>query len=123
LDPVVIARLRALAEATEPSLIGQIFTSFLSDGAERIDKLQNALDGSDPELLRKTAHAIKGASANIGAHRLADIAQQLELLGKESSMNGVAVFIEQIEGEFERVKSEIAESGINRLPSPDTHQS
>jgi two-component system, sensor histidine kinase and response regulator len=123
LNPVVIARLRALAEATEPSLIGQIFTSFLSDGAERIDKLQNALDGSDLELLRKTAHALRGASANIGAHHLVDIAQQLELLGKASSMSGAAVLIEQIEGEFERVKSEIAESGINCLASSDKDQS
>jgi PAS domain S-box-containing protein len=123
LDPVAVARLRALAEATEPSLIGQIFASFLSDGAERIDKLQNALDGSDPELLRKTAHAIKGASANIGAHRLADIAQRLEFLGNARSMDGAAVFIEQIEGEFERVKSEIAQSGINHLPSLVSNQS
>jgi PAS domain S-box-containing protein len=122
LDPAAIARLRALAEATELSLMGQIFTSFLSDGAERIDKLQNALGGNDPELLRKTAHALKGASANIGAHRLADIAQQLELLGNARSMNGAGVFIEQIEGEFELVKSEIAEFGINCLRS-ETNQS
>lgn len=123
LNPVVIARLHALAEATEPSLIGQIFTSFLSDGAERLDKLQNALDGNDPELLRKTAHTLKGASANIGAHHIADIAQQLELLGQAGSMRGAAVLIEQIEGEFERVKSEIAESGINCPPLSDTDQS
>jgi two-component system, sensor histidine kinase and response regulator len=123
LNPVTIAHLRALAEATEPSLLGQIFTSFLSDGAERLDKLQNALDGSDPELLRKTAHTLKGASANIGAHHMADIAEQLELLGKASSMSGATVLIEQIEREFERVKSEIAESGINCLPPRDTDQS
>ena len=123
LNPVAIARLRALAEATEPSLLEQIFTSFLNDGAERLDKLRNALDGNDPELLRKTAHTLKGASANIGAHHLADIAEQLELLGKASSMSGAAVLIEQLECEFERVKSEIAESGINRLPSSDTNQS
>ncbi|BCT68859.1 response regulator [Nitrosospira sp. NRS527] len=123
LNPAVIARLRALAEATEPSLIGQIFASFLSDGAERLNKLQNALDGDDPELLRKIAHALKGASANIGAHHMADIAQQLELLGKADSMSGAAVLIEQIEGEFERVKSEIAKSGINCLPLSGTDPS
>ena len=103
--------------------MGQIFTSFLSDGAERLNKLQNALDGGDPELLRKIAHALKGASANIGAHHMADIAQQLELLGKAGSLSGAAVLIEQIEGEFERVKSEIAESGINCLPLSDTDSS
>lgn len=105
----MLARLRALEEATEPSLVSQIFMSFQSDGAERIGILRRALEVSDAELLRKTAHALRGASGNVGATQMADIAQQLEALGKSSSVNGAAALIEQIEAEFERVKTEIAE--------------
>jgi CheY-like chemotaxis protein/HPt (histidine-containing phosphotransfer) domain-containing protein len=110
LDAEVVARLRSLAEATDPSLITQIFTSFLNDGAERVDALREALEGRDAELLYKTAHAIKGASANIGARSLADVAQKLELAGKAGDLNGAITLTEQIEMEFGRVRREITQS-------------
>jgi two-component system sensor histidine kinase/response regulator len=112
LSAEVITRLRALEEATEPHLVSQIFTSFLKDGAERIGILRRSLEVSDAELLRKTAHALRGASGNVGAMHMADIAQRLEALGKSSSMAGAAALTEQIETEFERVKTEIAELAI-----------
>ncbi len=123
LSAEVIARLRALEEATEPFLVNQIFTSFLSDGAERIRGLRRSLDGSDAELLRKIAHAIRGASANVGAHHMADIARQLETLGRSSSMTGAMVLIEQIEAEFERIKVEVAELDIRSELVSDKVQS
>ena len=116
LSTEVLARLRALEEATEPSLVSQIFTSFLKDGAERIGVLRTSLEVSDTELLRKTAHALRGASGNVGAMHMADIAQQLEALGKSSSMNGAVALIEQIEAEFGWVKAEIAELSIRTEP-------
>lgn len=122
LNPKVIARLRSLAEATNPSLITQIFTSFLSDGTERINTMREAVVGSDAELLGKAAHAIKGASANIGAHSMADIARKLELLGKSGSIYGAIVLIEQIEVEFERVKSEIGQLNVSGVPLSDAAQ-
>jgi len=110
LNAEVVARLRSLAEATDPSLITQIFTSFLRDGSERIDALKEALAGRDMELLYKTAHTIKGASANIGAHSMADVAHKLELAGRAGDMSGAVTLTEQIEMEFGRVWREITQS-------------
>jgi DNA-binding NarL/FixJ family response regulator len=123
LNAEVVARLRSLAEATDPSLITQIFTSFLRDGAERIDALKEALAGRDMELLYKTAHAIKGASANIGAHSMADMAQKLELAGKAGDMPGAVTLTEQIEMEFGRVQREITQSDPHCVSLLDTTRS
>jgi CheY-like chemotaxis protein/HPt (histidine-containing phosphotransfer) domain-containing protein len=123
LNAEVVARLRSLAEATDPSLLTQIFTSFLSDGADRINALGEALDGRDTELLRKTAHVIKGASANIGAHSVTDIAQKLELVGETGNMSGAVALVKQIEVEFERVKREIAQLDLPRVLLPGTVRS
>jgi HPt (histidine-containing phosphotransfer) domain-containing protein len=116
LSAEVVARLRALEEATEPSLVSQIFTSFLSDGAERISILRRSLKAGDVELLRKTAHSLRGASANVGALHMADIAQQLEALGKSSNMAGEVALIEQLEAEFKRVKTRISELRVLTEP-------
>jgi hypothetical protein len=47
---------------------------------------------------------------------MSDIAQQLEALGKSSSMAGAVALIEQIEAEFKRVKTSIAELCIPTEP-------
>ena len=119
LSAEVVARLRALEDATEPSLVSQIFTSFLSDGAERIRGFETLPGWERRPALRKTAHALRGASANIGAQHMADIAQQLETLGKSDSMTGAVALIEEIEAEFERIKAEITELSI--LIAPPSH--
>lgn len=108
----VWARLRALEEASEPFLVSQIFASFLKDSVERIAALRSSFKASNIVLLRKTAQVIKGASANIGAMDMADIAQQLEVLGKSGRMHGADVLIDQVEAEFERVKIRIDELDI-----------
>ena len=108
LDAEVVARLRSLAEATDPSLLNQIFEAFLSDGATRLSTLHGTLEKGDAETLRKAAHALKGASANIGARRMADLAQELQALGEAGSVEGAAALVDQLEEEFERVRIEIA---------------
>jgi HPt (histidine-containing phosphotransfer) domain-containing protein len=109
LDAESIARLRALAEASEPSLLDQIFTAFLQDSAERIRTLRDALSGSDPELIRRAAHALRGASANVGALQMADVARRLEGIGDKNGENSAAELIDELEGEFGRVMGEISE--------------
>ncbi|MGH8762790.1 MAG: response regulator, partial [Nitrosospira sp.] len=123
LNANAVARLRALGEVTEPSLMSRIFTSFLNEGAERIKLLRISLDGSDAKLLRKTAHTLRGASLSIGALHMAELAQQLEALDKAHSAAGAGALIEQIEGEFERIKAEIAKLDMQSESSFDKAQS
>jgi HPt (histidine-containing phosphotransfer) domain-containing protein len=108
LNADVISRLRELQAATDPSLMTQIFASFISDGAERIRILKNSLAEHDSDRLRKTAHALKGASSTIGAQRMADIALQLEMLATTTPMTEASTLAAQIETEFECVKAELA---------------
>jgi PAS domain S-box-containing protein len=118
LDSQAVERLRALAEASEPSLMDQIFTAFVVDSVERIRALRKALSESDPELMRSAAHALRGASANVGALHTAEIALRLERKGNDGDMNGSGALVDQLEDEFERVLSEIAELKIHQGVSP-----
>ena len=107
-DAEVVARLRDLALATDMSLLGQIFESFASDGQARILVLKEALEKGDAVALRKAAHLLKGASANIGARRMAGIAEQLQALGEAGTIAGAGASVNELEAEFGRVRSEIA---------------
>lgn len=110
LNTDVIARLRELQAATDPSLMSQIFASFIIDGIERVRILKNSIEEHDAEALRRTAHALKGASSTIGAQRMADIAHRLEAMATApiTKTPELAKLAAQIESEFEQVKTELA---------------
>ena len=107
LDPAVTARLRELAAATDPSVIGEIYEAFLSSAVGYLAAIRKGAETNDAEGLRKAAHAFKGAGANIGAQHLAELCRQLEALGEAGRVGGGVTHWEQLGQEFARVKMEI----------------
>jgi HPt (histidine-containing phosphotransfer) domain-containing protein len=52
----------------------------------------------------EAAHALKGSCSNMGAMRMAFIAEQLQNQGKQGSLDGATDMIKALESEFVRVK-------------------
>ncbi|MFC0676709.1 response regulator [Lysobacter korlensis] len=107
LDANVVAQLRELAQASDPTLLSQIFEAFQADTAQRIRTLREASAEADADLLRRTAHALKGASSNIGAARMAALAQSLETLGRLGTVTGSDPLIDQLQAAYEQVRAAI----------------
>jgi nitrogen fixation negative regulator NifL len=107
LDPAVTERLRALAAATEPSVLREIHDAFLASAVDYLAAMRDGAAGNDAEGLRKAAHALKGAGANIGAQQLTELCRQLEALGETGRVDVAVTRLEQLEQEFARVKNEI----------------
>ena len=58
---------------------------FNEDAPELLRSLEQALDGNDAELFRRSAHSLKSNSAAFGAVTLAELARELEMIGKEGT--------------------------------------
>ena len=112
LDPLVIARLRQLADATDPALLGDIFGSFVDEARARIAELAKLAGAGDADALRKVAHAIKGACSNIGAQRMTPLAQAIEASAGAGSADGCVRLVGELRAEFERVCAEIDKRGL-----------
>jgi HPt (histidine-containing phosphotransfer) domain-containing protein len=82
----------------------EFFIELLHDlvelGKECLTQLREAVETSDSELLRKTAHSLKGASGNLGAKGLQSLAFELEKMGKDNNLNDSISLVNQIEGEI-----------------------
>jgi len=115
LDPVVTECLRNLAQATDPSMLMEIYFSFVESSADYLAALRQAAAAGTTEDLCKAAHALKGASANIGARLMAETALQLELSGNAGSVAGVKELLGRLETEFEQVITEIGKLNIKGL--------
>ena len=108
IDPSVIDNLRQLNQPGEPDIVQQVLSLFLTDAAARIDALVRAVERGDAAALHRTAHALKGAAANIGATALQEQCRELEALGKQGTVAGAAPLLAALVAEFARVRAEIA---------------
>jgi two-component system, sensor histidine kinase and response regulator len=107
IDPAVLAQLRRLALDTDPTLFEQMMNAYRNESRIRLDKLGKAVVAADPKVMAEDAHALKGASASIGAKEMGRLSSELEQLGKAGRVDGSVGLVEQLEAEFENVSAQI----------------
>jgi len=66
----------------DEDLVAEILTAYLGDMPGQLSSLETALENKDMEAVRRIGHTVKGASANIGAIKVSDIAFAVEKAGK-----------------------------------------
>jgi HPt (histidine-containing phosphotransfer) domain-containing protein len=64
----------------------EILCVFCDDGAERIVMMKDCLDAGDLDLYTTCVHALKSASANVGADKLSQAAYALEMAGARGDL-------------------------------------
>jgi two-component system sensor histidine kinase/response regulator len=107
LDVNSLKRIRDLAQCTDPTLVARVLNAFATDSARRMATLREAAGKEDFASLANEAHGLKGASLNVGATRMAQIAQRVYERSLEKRMTGMDEFLEQLEGELIRAKGQI----------------
>lgn len=84
-----------------------LVTTYLTDSAKRIDLLRTAQTTNDNANGFEAAHALKGASANIGAIELIALSGQLQEACRAQSINKQAARIEQTAEALQRAEQAI----------------
>ncbi|WP_017134943.1 Hpt domain-containing protein [Pseudomonas edaphica] len=97
LDPDVLTGLQEVMESEYPKLL----ETFLDDSQKRIDALRKSR--GDAKALGRIAHSFKGSSGNLGAVRLAQLCQRLEVESVELSAD-LGALVDQIDHEFALVR-------------------
>ena len=59
-------------------VLGELVKMYVAEMPDRMAALENAYSGGDRELLRRTAHQMKGAAGSYGFHGLTQSAAALE---------------------------------------------
>lgn len=80
----------------------QIMKMFLSQAEVQLQTLQQALDTRNAELVKRTAHSMKGAAANLGALRVQETAREMEAFGADQDLEDARPL-------FEHLKKDLAE--------------
>ena len=84
----------------DESLAKEIFTEFLNETPQRIEKISRALEARDFMTANREAHTLKGSSANVGAVALQDTAYKIEKSAKTEDYQKTAFLVPMLEKQF-----------------------
>lgn len=102
LDLEAIENLRALGDEGDDSFLREILSIYLEDVPQRLADLRTARSADDRPLYVRSAHTIKGSSANVGALEVRAVAEKTEHRSKIEPIATVAEMIPELEAAFGR---------------------
>ena len=80
--------------------VTRILKTFETETAADLTKLEGALEAGDTDALSALAHRIKGASAAIGAEKIQNIAKEIEMQGRNCSIESAGENLADLKTEF-----------------------
>lgn len=98
LDEALFEELRSILDEEFPNLIN----TYVQDSAARFDELRQAFVAGEVDKVRNSVHSLKGASANLGLVRLAELCRQVEEAAREGHIEGQEGNLLLIQQERER---------------------
>jgi HPt (histidine-containing phosphotransfer) domain-containing protein len=106
-----------LSEEAGEDMLGDIVGAFEAETVH-VTALREALDNDDADLARRSAHALKGSSSNVGATSLATVCAKVESLADAGDLTTAADFLDTVAREQRLAAAALAElTGSSRSPS------
>jgi two-component system, sensor histidine kinase and response regulator len=105
--------LNALRELTggDTDFERELIDTFVSSGDKCLADILEAIRASDFDTIGKRAHALKGASANIHAHRLSAAASNLESAARANSLREIDGLVRQVRENLRAVNAQLRKAG------------
>lgn len=94
----------------DEDLAKEIIGDFIEQIPDRLHAVKKALNNQNLLLIHREAHIIKGASGNVGALTLQEIAQQIEIASEAKDLVKAGSFIAKLDTQFEILKNKLAQS-------------
>jgi HPt (histidine-containing phosphotransfer) domain-containing protein len=102
IDATTFENLKAVGDA---DFVRELIDTFLDDAPRMFKDLRQALVDKNTELFRRTAHSLKSNGNTFGALTLANLAKDLEMIGREERLDSVGNKVEQLASEYAKVES------------------
>ncbi len=112
--PLDLARLGSLA-AEDTAFMRELLAAFQASATSALAEMRSALGADERDRLRRAAHKLKGASDNIGAGRLRELAWHIESRAPEAPPGEMAQWVEDIAAELVELDSFFSTADIAAL--------
>ena len=93
----------------DENLLKEVLVIYQEEAPKKMCNLHTAIEESDSEGIMCAAHSLKGASANIGAVSVRDIASEIEMAGRDKRISAITELVDRLHEELCRLDSLIAD--------------
>ncbi|WP_075796630.1 hybrid sensor histidine kinase/response regulator [Massilia putida] len=104
INRVALDKIRALSRERGDALVQKVIAAYVDDTPQQLRTLRSAIDDLDTGNVRRIAHTLKSASANVGAEALAALCKEMEHLGRADTAEGADAILTDMEQEFQAVR-------------------
>lgn len=87
-------------------LLGEVVAAFLIEGPTLSDEIRQALAAGDANRLRHGAHTLKGALRTLGIELAAQLAGELEEIGRSGDLAQAPAHVARLESQLDQILSE-----------------
>jgi len=106
-DISIVNNLIELGGEDGSSFLKEIIDLYIQQYPELFNSIKSGAEKNDLVTMYQSAHALKGASLNIGAKELASICKQIELKGKAGDMSQIPELIELLDKAYPQTIQEL----------------
>jgi HPt (histidine-containing phosphotransfer) domain-containing protein len=114
-DMKLLTAFEALQADDGSDLIVELIDLYLKDAPQRILEIREAALANEWVLLKRTVHNLKGSSASLGVHQVAETCKKLEGIECEHSTEGVRELLQQMDNELARASEALLSERQRRL--------
>jgi HPt (histidine-containing phosphotransfer) domain-containing protein len=93
----------------DEDLAKEIIDDFLKQIPDNLFAVKKALNKKDLLLVQREAHVIKGASGNVGALTLQEIAEQIEIASEAKDLVKAGSFVSKLDIQLEMLKNKLTQ--------------
>ena len=104
INGAALDKIRALSRDGGDVLVQKVINAYVGDVPQHLRTLRQAVGGHDAGTVRRIAHSLKSASANVGAEALASLCKDLEQLGRADTVEGADALLTDMEHAFQAVR-------------------
>ena len=84
----------------QPDILTELIDLYLKDSKTMIASIHKALEEKDSIILKRWAHSLKGASANVGARKLSSYLSTLESQAANANFSDAIDTVSKIDTEY-----------------------
>jgi PAS domain S-box-containing protein len=92
----------------DETLMARVLNGFRQDIPKRLDELASNLDAANTEVVRRVAHTIKGASANVGATALRATAAEAEAAARDNALDRIRPLLQRLRTQLQEFDDALA---------------
>ncbi|MDQ6994951.1 MAG: response regulator, partial [Mariprofundaceae bacterium] len=95
--------------------IGMILDTYIQSLPESLDAMKQAIADNDADALRRCGHKLKGGSRSVAALHLGELAYQIELLGKNNTLEPALRMMDELDHAMQQVIAALNEDWVQAL--------